>query len=393
MTALAPPAGFPMWVVRRGSWFIAGLVTASAVLPVVAAIGDLDHSFPAPAPRSQSPVAAVAAGAAIWGLQLRHSLAAARGVRPRGWPWSVAALGALAVVPALWFSVNWISASWFPLAAAVMVLRPRAAVWLMTAALLVQGVVAASATIAAGEDALAIFVVTTYNVVFLGFGVAALYASALLVNQINELHATRADLARSAVSGERRRLSRDLHDLVGQSLSAISLKGDLAHRLLPARRDDALREVEEIAEIARQAFQDVRAIARAEHAVSLRSELDGAVALLEASGIEVRARLALPTLTEPMSALFAWTVREATTNILRHSKAQRCWLTGQQDDGRLRLEIVNDGAAPNAHDQGSGLAGLTERARALGGQVRHDHSRGRFRLVVEAPAGVGREAA
>lgn len=361
MSALAPSAGFPMWVVRRGSWFLAGLVTASAVLPVVAAIGDLDHSFPAPPPRSQSPVAAVAAGVAIWGLQMRHSLAAARGVRPRGWPLSVAALAALAAVPALWFSVNWITATWFPLAAAVMVLRARTALWLMTAALLAQGVVAAWTTVAAGEGALAIVVVTTYNVVFLGFGVAALYGSALLVNQINELHATRADLARSAVSGERRRVSRDLHDLVGQSLSAISLKGDLAHRLLPARRGDALREVEEITGIARQAVHDMRAIARAEHDVSLRAELDGAVALLEAGGVEVHAQLALPALTEPVNALFAWAVREATTNILRHSKAQRCWLTAQADGARLRLEIVNDGAGPRAPGHGSGLAGLTER--------------------------------
>lgn len=393
MSTLAPPAGFPMWVVRRGSWFVVGLVTASAVLPVVAAIGDLDHSFPAPPPRSQSPVAAVAAGMAIWGLQLRHSLAAARGVRPWGWPLSVAALGVLAAVPALWFSVNWISASWFPLAAAVMVLRATVAVWLMIVALLAQGVVAAWATVAAGEGALAIVVVTAYNVVFLGFGVAALYASALLVKQINELHATRADLARSAVSGERRRVSRDLHDLIGQSLSAISLKGDLAHRLLPDRRDDALREILEIGEIAESAREGVRAIARAEHAVSLRAEVDGAVALLEAGGVEVRAHLDLPTLTEPVGALFAWAVREATTNILRHSKAQRCWLTGRADDAQLRLEIVNDGAGPMASGHGSGLAGLAERARALGGQVGHEYGRGRFRLVVQAPAGVGEEVA
>lgn len=393
MTALAPPSGFPMWVVRHGSWFLAGLITASAVLPVVAAIGNLDQSFPAPAPRSQNPLAAVAAGLAIWGLQLRHSLAAARGVRPARWPWSVAALVLLAAVPVGWFSVNWISAFWFPLAAAVMVLRARTALWLMAGALLVQGVVAAWATFAADDGPLAILVVTAYNVVFLGFGVAALYGSALLVNQINALHATRADLARSAVSGERRRMSRDLHDLVGQSLSAISLKGDLAHRLLPARRADALREVEEIAVIARQAFHDVRAVARAEHAVSLRAELDGAVALLEAGGIEVRTDLALPPLTEQTSALFGWAVREATTNILRHSKAQRCWLTGRADGALLRLEIVNDGIGPAAPATGSGLAGLTERARALGGQVSHEQGRSRFRLVVEVPTGAGRAAA
>ncbi|MGH3387049.1 MAG: sensor histidine kinase, partial [Nocardioidaceae bacterium] len=340
-------------------------------------------------PVSQDPTAAVAAGLAIWGLQLRHSLAAARGVRPRWWPLSLAALAALAGVPALWFGVNWISTLWFPFASAVMVLGARAAAVVMATALLAQGVVAAWATIVSGAGPVAVVIVTAYNVVFFGFGVGALYWSALLVGRINELFATRADLAQSAVSGERRRMSRDLHDLLGQSLSAISLKGDLALRLLPARRDAALREVEGITGAARQALLDVQAIARAEHEVSLLTEYDGAVALLEAGGIDVRTRLELPELAEPVDALFAWAAREAATNVLRHSQAQRCWLAGWAEDGLLRLEIVNDGAVlPDAQGsaRGSGLTGLTERARELAGDVRAEQVKGRFRLVVEVPA-------
>ncbi|MQA25645.1 MAG: hypothetical protein GEU94_09255 [Micromonosporaceae bacterium] len=385
-----PSAGLPLWVVRRGPWFLAVLITASAALPVVAAIGDLDHSFPAPPPRSRNPVLAVSAGLAIWGLQLRHSLAAARGVRPTGWTLSLLALTVLALAPASWFSVNWISALWFPLASAVMVLRGRAAMALTAVALLLQGVVAGWATVVTGGGTVDVVVITAYNMIFLGFGVGALYWSALLVNRIDELFATRADLARSAVSGERRRMSRDLHDVLGQSLSAISLKGDLALRLLAARRDAALREIEGITDIAHQAQQDVRAIARAEHEVSLRTEVDGAVALLEAGGLEVHTRLELPELTDPVSALFAWTVREGATNILRHSQAQRCWLTGSAEHELVRLEIVNDGATGSARagspTGGSGLNGLAERARTLAGQVRQERSRGRFRLVVEAPA-------
>ncbi|MGH3730604.1 MAG: sensor histidine kinase [Micromonosporaceae bacterium] len=386
----SPQAGFPVWVVRHGPWFLAVLVTASAAIPVVAAIGDLDHSFPAAPPRTQSPALAITAGLAIWALQMRHSLAAARGVRPAGWPLTLLALALLAGTPMWWFSVNWISALWFPLASAVMVLRGRTAAALIAVALAAQGVIAAGATVLSGGGAVDVVAFTAYNMVFLGFGVGALYWSALLVNRIESLFATRVDLARSAVSGERRRMSRDLHDLLGQSLSAISLKGDLALRLVPRDRDAAQREVRDIAGIVQQAQQGVRAIARAEHEVTFDTEFDGAVALLEAGGLQVHTRLELPPLTDPVNALFAWAVREATTNILRHSQAQRCWLTGHSDGGRLRLVIANDGAAGLAPQDrptsGSGLNGLAERAGDLAGQVRQEHHRGRFRLVVEAPA-------
>lgn len=382
-------AGLPVWVVRRGPWFLAVLITASVAVPVVAAIGDLDHSFPAPSPRSQDPMLAISAGVALWVLQMRHSLAAARGERPAGWPLGLLALSALALVPWWWFSVNWISALWFPLAAAVMVLRGRRAVLLMVMALLIQGLVAAWATVVSGGSAVETIILTLYNVVFLGFGVGALYWSALLVGRVGELLETRVDLALTAVSGERRRLSRDLHDLLGHSLSAISLKGDLAMRLLSTRPEDAVREVDDIAGAARQALTDVHAIARAEHEVSLRSEVDGAVALLQAGGVDVNVRFDLPELTDSVDELYAWAVREATTNVLRHSQAQRCSLVGRVWEGTARVEIVNDGAiGPSApfDAEGSGLMGLAERARELGGRVDAQHSRGRFRLVIEVPA-------
>lgn len=384
----APLVGLPLWIVHRGSWFLAVLITASVALPVIAAIGDLDHSFPAPPPRTQDPLMAICAGLAIWVLQMRHSLAAARGVRPTAWPLSLLALVALAGVPWWWYSVNWITALWFPLATAAMVIRGRGA-WLLAAvAMIVQGVVAAWATLSSGGGALDTTILALYNAIFLGFGVGALYWSALLVGRIGELLETRVDLALTAVSGERRRLSRDLHDQLGQSLSAISLKGDLALRLLPTRPEDAVREVDDITAVARQALMDVQAIARGEYEVSLRSEVDRAVKLLEAGGVSVRTRLDLLGLPEAVDELYAWAVREATTNVLRHSQAQRCWLIGQTTDGRTRMEIVNDGAigssAPFAAD-GSGLMGLAERARALRGHIDAQHTRGRFRLVVEVP--------
>lgn len=381
-------SGIPLWAARYGSWFLAALITASAAVPVVAAIGDLDQSFPAPAPRSQNAVVAISAGLMIWVLQLRHSLAAVRDERPRGWPVSLFLLVLLAAAPWWLFSVNWISTTWFPVASAVMALRGRPAARLVAVALVAQGVVASWASIDAGESAASVVVFTVYNVVFLGFGVGALYWSALLVGRINDLVATRVDLAHSMVAGERRRVSRDLHDLLGQSLSTISLKGDLALRLLPTQRDTALNEIEEIIDVSRTALAGVEAIARAEHEINLQSEIESAVTLLEAGGVDVRRQLDLTEIDPPAGTLLAWAVREATTNILRHSEAQRCWLTGRTENGTLHMEIANDGVGRSAiaTDQGSGLKGLSERARELGGIVRVERGTGRFRLVVEVPA-------
>lgn len=375
-------------MVRRGPWFLAALITITVAPMVVAAIWDLDHSFPAPPPRSDSPLLAVSAGLMLWGLQLRHSLAASRGVRPAGWPASLLALTVLALVPWWWFSVNWISALWFPLASAVMVLPRRPAAALTASALTAMGVVAGSATAAAGGGAFDVVSMIAVNTVAFSFGVVALYGSALLVNQISALFGTRADLAASAVSGERQRMSRDLHDLLGQSLSAIALKGDLALRLVPADHLAALAEVQDITGIARRTQEEVRAIARAEHRISLDAEVDGAVALLEAGGIRVHTRLHLPSLPAPVNALLAWAVREATTNILRHSHAQRCWLNGSAAAGLVRMEIVNDGATAAPSAEGTGLTGLADRAHELGGRAHQGYGRNRFRLSVEVPVAV-----
>ncbi|MGH3714546.1 MAG: sensor histidine kinase [Micromonosporaceae bacterium] len=389
MTRLAVPmAEIPVWVVRRGPWFLAVLVTTPVAVVVVASIWNTENSLPAPPPRSDSPLLAISLALMLWGLQLRHSLAAARGVRPAGWPVSLLALTLLALVPWWWFSVNWISALWFPLTSAVMCLPRRAAVAVTASALTAMGAVAGYATAAAGGGVFDVVSMIAFNTIAFGFGVVALYGSALLVKQISALFDTRAELATAAVSGERQRMSRDLHDLLGQSLSAIALKGDLALRLVPADHSAALAEVREITGIARRTQEEVRAIARAEHRISLDAELDGAVALLEAGGIQVNTRLHLPSLPGPVNALLAWVVREATTNILRHSHAQRCWLNGSAAAGLVRMEIVNDGAAPAPSAGGTGLTGLADRAHELGGRAHQRYGRDRFRLSVEVPVAV-----
>jgi two-component system, NarL family, sensor histidine kinase DesK len=224
-----------------------------------------------------------------------------------------------------------------------------------------------------------------YWVVGLITGGMALYASARLVWVATELHATRVELAELAIGRERLRISRDLHDLLGQSLSAVSLKGELAKRLLGRDLRAAQAEIEDLTGVARDALRDMRAVTRDEHAASLRTEVDAAVGLLRAAGIEARIDLDTADLPPPMEQVFAWAVREGVTNMLRHSEARACSITCGRRDGIVRLELVNDGARGPAGG-GSGLAGLAERARAVSGSVTAGYTGDRrFRLLVETP--------
>jgi two-component system sensor histidine kinase DesK len=160
---------------------------------------------------------------------------------------------------------------------------------------------------------------------------------------------------------------------------------DLAVRLLASNPPAARAEIESLTGVAREALGGVRAVTRDEHAVSLRTEADGAAALLEAAGIDTSVDLDLPQLPGPVEEVLAWTVREGVTNVLRHSQATACSIKAARQDGWVRLEIKNNGARIPAGD-GSGLAGPAERARALSGTLATDHSPdGRFKLLVQVP--------
>jgi two-component system sensor histidine kinase DesK len=229
-----------------------------------------------------------------------------------------------------------------------------------------------------------------YWTAYLAFGLtmltATLYGSARLVAVQQELRRTRGELAGTAVAAERLRVSRDLHDLLGQSLSAISLKGDLAVRLLARDTGAARAEVEDVARVAREALHGVRAITRdGSHAVHLRAEIDGATTLMRAAHIAPRVDVDLPELPPPVEGTLAWAVREGVTNMLRHSRATTCDIRAGTRDGIVHLSVVNDGADPGG-PAGSGLLGLAERVRALSGSFTAGPVEpGGFRLAVELP--------
>jgi two-component system sensor histidine kinase DesK len=319
----------------------------------------------------------------VLALQLRHSFAIAHGRCPRRAWWTLLALAVLVYLPLGWFGWSWVAMQASLMASLPIVLRR----WPLAVALAAPalGTDLAVVRLLAGQpiSTLVFWVVSqTFTLVVLS---AALWGSARLVRVLDELQATRAELAELAVGRERLRVSRDLHDLLGQSLSAIALKADLALRLLRRDPPAARAEIASLTEVARDTLRGVRAVTHHQHAVSLRAELEGAAALLSAAGIEARVDLDLPGLARPVEELLGWAVREGVTNVLRHSHASTCSITGGRWDGRARLEIVNDGA-PAPVGEGSGLAGLAERATALAGTVTHQRTPdGRFRLLLQVP--------
>jgi two-component system sensor histidine kinase DesK len=328
-------------------------------------------------------VLAVPLDAAAIAIQLRHSLAAAAGVRPRGAMWTLLALAILVYLPLPWLGWEWAFLQ-FALAASVAMLLPRRPAVAAIAAILI-GTAAASVAALAGQPAGSVVYQVCYRTLSILLGWVALYGSVRLVRLLDEVRAARTELAELAIGRERLRVSRDLHDLLGQSLSAVSLKGDLAIRLLDSDPRAARIEIASLTHVARDALRGVRALSRDEHAVSLRGEAEGATALLASAGIEARVDIDLAGLRSDQERMLAWSVREGVTNVLRHSQARSCTIAAGRRDGRVCLEIVNDGASgPMGH--GTGLTGLVERARALSGVAFAGHTDDdRFRLHVEVP--------
>ncbi len=362
---------------------IAVHVPVIAIAPAFAIFGGLGIG------PARYPVIPVLLGLAMGAVQLRHSFAAARGERPRFGLVTLLLLAVLVYLPMAWFGWAWAGSQALLIASAAMVLRGRLALVVWAAVCL--GTVAANVagTIAQGGAAAAADVL--FSILWWGTGLSAiglsLYGAVWLVRVVGELQAARTELAELGVGRERLRVSRDLHDLLGQSLSAVSLKADLAVRLLPTHTEAAREQIEDLRGVAHGALHGVRTLARDEHAVSLRTETDGAAALLAAAGVRTLVTVNLPGLPAPAEQVLAWAVREGVTNVLRHSDARTCSITGTRDGGMARLEIVNDRARPAPGD-GAGLAGLAERARALSGSACGcGTSDGGFRLLVEIPWG------
>jgi two-component system sensor histidine kinase DesK len=210
---------------------------------------------------------------------------------------------------------------------------------------------------------------------------------------IRELHTARRELARLAVIEERERLSRDLHDLLGQTLSTITLKSELARHLITEDPERCTRELSEMERVARQTLREVREAVAGYRQPSLESELEGARQLLEAAGIDAQFDSLEEALPPAVNAVLAWTVREGVTNVIRHSRAQQCRIHLIHKNGMVCIEVLSDGdrreQAENTVGSGLGLNGLRERVSVLGGHMEAGplmHSgKQYFRVSVELP--------
>ncbi|ATZ24651.1 Sensor histidine kinase DesK [Streptomyces lavendulae subsp. lavendulae] len=222
-----------------------------------------------------------------------------------------------------------------------------------------------------------------------GFAMVGVQAMLRTTTQLREARATVAQLA---ANEERLRMARDLHDLLGHSLSLITLKSELAGRMLPDHPDRAARQVADIEQVCRQALVDVREAVSGYRRPTLPGELAGARTALTAAGVTAD----LPTdapgeLPEETESALAWSLREAVTNVVRHSGAKRCTVTleaCQTLAGPVMELTVRDDGAGGPGNHGNGLTGLTERLEAVGGSLAAGPAgKTGFRLCARVPLG------
>jgi two-component system sensor histidine kinase DesK len=223
----------------------------------------------------------------------------------------------------------------------------------------------------------------------LGIGMLMLVVADLRTRN-RELHAARAELARLAVADERARFARDLHDLLGHSLSVIALKAELAGRLMREQPAEAAGHVSEIEQVARGALTEVREAVSGYRQPTLDDEIAGAKMALSAAGIEAEIERPAVTFDPAIEAVLAWTVREGATNVIRHSGAGHCSVKVMAGLGEAGVEVLDDGPGcedviANGHD-GHGLEGLRERVARLHGQIEAGTgAAGGYRLAVRVP--------
>jgi len=204
----------------------------------------------------------------------------------------------------------------------------------------------------------------------LGIG-AAMVVMGEMMRANRELVAARAQVAQLAVADERIRFARDLHDLLGHSLSVISLKAQLARRRLPDDPETAAADVADIEAVTREALREVRQAVSGYRRPALDAELAGARTALDAAGIATTIERPDVDLPPEVEAALAWTVREAATNVIRHSAATSSAIRIVPALDQASVEVVDDGCGPSngGSSRGSGLIGLEERVREAGGRL------------------------
>jgi two-component system, NarL family, sensor histidine kinase DesK len=248
------------------------------------------------------------------------------------------------------------------------------------------------------------FLIVLLPVLLIGI---AMIGFRMQIELVHELAQARETVAKLAANEERLRLARDMHDLTGQSLSMITLKSELAAKRLsrlPAaqERDAALGDLADIGRVSRQTLHDIREAVSGYRRPTLAIEVITARNALEAAGIRLDddpgLTLRSGTFDADAEAVLAWCLREATTNVIRHSGARSCRIRLTERAGELSLEVTDDGRGlpgpatgePSEQDpdapKGAGLRGMSERLSAVGGRLSLGSAGPGFRLTATVPA-------
>ncbi|MEO6865931.1 MAG: sensor histidine kinase [Gemmatimonadaceae bacterium] len=200
-----------------------------------------------------------------------------------------------------------------------------------------------------------------------------------------KLRRANEEIEHLAKVAERERIARDLHDLLGHTLSLITLKASLASRLADRDPARAAIEIRDVERISRDALTEVRAAVAGYRDAGFASQLSSAESMLQAAGVDMHATVEPVVLAPAEEAVLSLILREAITNVVRHAHATRCDITLSVVDDVRTLCIEDDGRGKNAPD-GNGVTGMRERVTSLGGNISVESSPGTRIRVTLAPA-------
>lgn len=198
-----------------------------------------------------------------------------------------------------------------------------------------------------------------------------------------KLRQSREEVSRLAQIAERERIARDLHDLLGHTLSLITIKAELAARVAERDPPRAAAEMRDVERISREATREVRHAVLGYRNRSLDDEVAQARTALDAAGVAFDCTLTPVTLEPLQEGVLSLALREAVTNVVRHARARSCRVTVDSDGGEVRLAVEDDGRGSRG-PEGAGLTGMRERVSALGGRLERSAEHG-TRLVVHLP--------
>ncbi|MFG2634203.1 sensor histidine kinase [Streptomyces sp. NPDC048362] len=323
----------------------------------------------------------------VLGLQLVHCAEPGRRIRARYGKWTLLLQAFFTFAPVVLFSAAWGGMGGF-VAGSTLLIVDAPLSWILFALYPVTA------------GALAVFMgFAMLDIACLTVGTAMtglmIYGLLCLAELLSEAHRNQGERAHLAVSRERLRFSRDLHDLLGYSLASITLKSELAYRMVEDN-DRARAELGEVLDISRQALSDVRTVAYSYRELSLEDEVAAVRRVLATAGIDADIKAQEGRWGCQIETVLATVLREGVTNLLRHADPSRCRISLREEDSHVRLTLSNDGvreSGPRMPVVGRGLDNLAERMCRLGGALTAEvDEQGWFHVIASCPLATSRPA-